>query len=136
MSLYLCVFRDEEELDGVDVGSYDDFERLREFARSIDGRIFRRFGTLRTNVSPTTSWSPRAAARLEAELATLADELRRRPPRPFPADSWQARVAAARGTAPGTLYDCFFDVEGRPLVERLVALCRLSVEARQPILFQ
>lgn len=136
MSLYLCVFRDEEELDGVEVGSYEDFERLRAFARGVDGRIFRRFGTLRVNVSPTTTWSPRAAARLEKEVAALAEELRRRPPEPFPPGSWQAEVAAARGAPPATLYDCFFDVDGRPLVERLVALCRLSVENRQPILFQ
>jgi hypothetical protein len=136
MSLYLCVFRGEEELDGVDVGSYEDFERLRDVARSIDGRVFRRFGILRTNVSPTTAWRPRAAARLEAELRAFAQELRSRPPRPFPDGSWQARVAAARVTAPATLYDCFFDVEGRPLVERLLALCRLSIETRQPILFQ
>ncbi len=136
MGLYLAVFRDEEELDGVEVGSYDDFERFRDVARSVDGRILRRFGTLRINVSPTTAWSPRAAARLASELTRLGDALRALPPRPFPEGSWQAEVAAERGLRPQTLYDCFFDVDGAPLVERLLVLCRLSIEARQPILFQ
>ncbi len=136
MGLYLCVFRDEEELDGVEVGSYDDFERFRDVARSVDGRVFRRFGTLRTNVSPTTSWSPKAAARLATELTRLGEELRRMAPRPFPPGSWQAEVARERGLQPATHYDCFFDADGAPLVERLVGLCRVSVESRQPILFQ
>ena len=47
MGLYLCVFRDDEELLGVDVGSYDDFERFRDAARALDRRVFRRYGALR-----------------------------------------------------------------------------------------
>jgi hypothetical protein len=136
MGLYLCVFQDEEELDGVDVGSYDDFELFRSAARALDGRLFRRFGTLRTNVTPTTSWSPKAAARLAGELTTLEVELRRLPPRPFPEGSWQAELAHERGLVPQSLNECFFDVDGEPLVGRLLALCRRSVESKQPILFQ
>jgi len=136
MSLYLCVFRHDEELDGVEVGSYDDFERFRDAARALDRRVLRRFGTLRTNVTPTTAWSPRAAARLASELTVLGEALRGVPARPFPAGSWQAEVARRRGWPPASLYDCFFDVAGEPLVERLLALCRLAVESRQPILFQ
>ena len=135
MGLYLCVFQDDEELEGVEVGSYDDFEAFRDSARALDRRIFRRFGTLRTNITPTTSWSPKAAARLARELTVLEEALRRLPPRPFPEGSWQAEVARERGLVPRSLDQCYFDVDGEPLVGRLLALCRRSVEARQPILF-
>ncbi len=136
MSLYLCVFRGNQELAGVDVGSYEDFNRLRDAARALDGKIFRRFPTLRHNISPTHSWSPAEAARLARELDALDAELRKLPPTPFPAGSWQERVARERGIAPATLRDCFIDVDGEPLLDELLGLCRVAVEAGERILFQ
>jgi hypothetical protein len=136
VGLYLCVFRGEEELDGVEVGAYDDWERFRDEARALDGRLFRRFGTLRLAVSETSAWSARQAARLDRELEALAAQLRARPPRPLRPGSWQEEVARARGLSPATLLDCYFDVTGAPLVARLRELCRLAVAEGQPILFQ
>ncbi len=136
MSLYLCVFRDNHELAGVDAGSYEDFERFRDAARALDHRLFRRFPTLRHNISPTLSWSPADAARLLRELTHLDEELRRLPPRPFPPGSWQERVARERGLAPESLRDCFIDVDGEPLIDELMGLCRVAIEARERILFQ
>ncbi len=137
MGLYLCVYRGEEELAGVDVGSYADWEAFRNEARALDKRrVFRRFGTLRVNVSPTLAWKPKAAAQLEKELADLGQELRRLPPRPPAEGTWQAEVARERGLQPRSLYDCYYDLEGEPLVDRLIALCRVAVETNEPILFQ
>ncbi len=136
MGLYLCVFRGDEELLGFDVGSYDDFERFRDEARALDRRVFRRYGALRVNMSPTTHWSPRDAAKLASEVVHLREALRRAPPRPFPPGSWQAVRAAELGLAPVSLADCFFDFDGAPLFDRLLELCRVAVEAREPILFQ
>jgi hypothetical protein len=136
MGLYLCVFRGDDELAGVDVGSYEDFERFRDVARALDRRVFRRFGTLRANIKPNTHWSRREAAQLAKELGVLGAELRKRPATPFKPGSWQEEIAKERGLAPGSLHDCFFDFDGEPLVERLLGLCKVAVEARQPILFQ
>ena len=136
MGLYLCVFCGDDELAGIDVGSYEDFERFREVARKLDRRVFRRFGTLRANVKPNTSWSRKEAERLAKELEVLGAELRDLPPQPFKPGTWQEEVAKERGRPPASLYDCFFDVDGEPLVERLIALCRVAVGAREPILFQ
>jgi hypothetical protein len=136
MGLYLCVFRDDEELLGVDVGSYEDFERFRDAARALDRPVFRRYGALRMNLSPTTHWSPREAAKLATELVHLREALRRLPPRPFPPGSWQAARAAELGLVPASLAECFFDLDGVPLFDRLLELCRVAVETRQPILFQ
>lgn len=137
MGLYLCVFRGEEELAGFDAGGYDDFERFRDEARALDPRrLFRRFGTLRVKITPTTAWSPREAARLARELEDLAAELRRLPPRPLPADGWQAELARELGISPASRYESYFDVDGRPLVEGLLELCRRAVAEKAPILFQ
>jgi hypothetical protein len=136
MGLYLCVFRGDEELLGVDVGSYDDFERFRDAARALDRRVFRRYGALRMNMSPTTHWTPREAAKLAGELVHLREALRREPARPFPPGSWQAERAAELGLAPASLAECFFDFDGGSLFDRLLELCRVAVEAREPILFQ
>lgn len=136
MGLYLCVFRGDDELEGVEVGSYDDFERFRNAARALDRAVFRKFGTLRSNIKPNTVWSPREAVRLARELTALGAELRRLPPRPLPPGSWQEQLASERGLAPASLYDCFFDVDGEPLVERMLGLCRVSAQAREPVLFQ
>jgi hypothetical protein len=137
MGLYLCVFRGDEELLGFDCGGYDDFEAFRDAARALDRRrLFRRYHTLRMNVSPTTMWSPREVARLARELERLDAALRALPPRPFAPGSWQARLAEARGLAPASLRESFVDVDGVPLVDRLRELCAAALEARQPILFQ
>jgi hypothetical protein len=136
MGLYLCVFRGDEELLGFDVGSYDDFERFRDEARARDRRVFRRYGVLRVNMSPTTHWSPRDAAKLASEVVHLREALRGVPARPFPPGSWQAARAAELGLAPASLADCFIDLDGASLFDRLLALCHVAVEAREPILFQ
>ena len=136
MGLYLCVFRGDDELAGVDVGSYEDFERFRDAARALDRRVFRRFGILRANVKPNTSWSRREAERLADELEVFGIELKKLPPHAFAPGSWQEAVAQELGLTPASLYDCFFDVDGEPLVDRLRALCRVAVEARERILFQ
>ena len=47
-----------------------------------------------------------------------------------------ASRAAELGLAPASLAECFFDFDGLPLFDRLLALCRVAVEAREPILFQ
>src|SRR6266568_2433549 len=105
-------------------------------ARARDRRMFRRYGALRVNMSPTTHWSPREAARLAGELVHLREALRQAPAQPFPSGSWQAARAAELGLAPTSLAECFFDFDGGPLFDRLLELCRVAVEAREPILFQ
>lgn len=38
MGLYLCIFEDEDEIDGVEVGGYADFGALREYVtRELEG---------------------------------------------------------------------------------------------------
>ena len=140
MGLYLCVFDregDDEELEGVDVGSYQDFGRLRStVAQRLEPDGWgTRFPVLMSHPDSDGQWSPQEAAALERELRTIAAELSRLPPQPVPT-GWQSEVAREFGLEPASLRDCFFDVDGEPLLGRLVDLARTAVEADAPILFQ
>jgi hypothetical protein len=49
---------------------------------------------------------------------------------------WKKEAAKTFGFSPNTLLDCFFDIDGEPLVERLRELVKVSISSGQPILFQ
>jgi hypothetical protein len=81
------------------------------------------------------AWSPEDAARLESELLTIADGFAALPPIDFDAD-WQLELAGRDGIAPRSLLESFIDVDGEPLLERLIELARTAVAVRMPIWFQ
>jgi hypothetical protein len=137
MGLYLCVFAGDEELDGVEVGSYADFGALRETirARLEGGEAGSRFPLLMTHSDCDGEWTSVEAAQLRVELETISLELSRLPPVEI-GEGWKRSVARVLGLQPANLRDCFFEVNGEPLFDRLVRLCKHSVEAQAPILFQ
>jgi hypothetical protein len=137
MGRYLCVFDADEELEGVEVGSYGDYSIFTDcVTRELEGgKDGSRFPTLILHSDCDGEWSPRQAAALLKELTRIRDEFRRRPAVLIPAD-WQMWVVEEQGLRLDCLYDCFFDVDGCPLLERMIGLARLSVQRRLPILFQ
>jgi hypothetical protein len=137
MGLYLCVFDGDEELDGVEVGRYVDFDVLRTAIATHleDGRYGSRYRVLQMHVDSDGEWSPEESEKLEAELREISARLRELPSGPYPGE-WQAEVAKSMGLSPTSLYDCFIDVDGEPLLERLIGLCQLSLARSLPILFQ
>ena len=138
MGLYLAVFDGDQEIEGVEVGSYGDFGVFRDaVAEQLErGAAGWRFPTLMLHSDCDGSWSPEEAGHLETELEQIADEFQRLPPIELKPGSWQSDVAKSLGIRPKNLYDSFFDVDGEPLIERLVGLIRLSREHGQEILFQ
>jgi len=90
MSLYLCVFEDDEELDGVDVGAYSDFGDFRKAViRELEcGKAGSRFPTLIRHSDCDGEWNLDDCSKLESELEIVSAELKQRPPRDFFAD-WQ-----------------------------------------------
>lgn len=136
MGLYLCVFDGDEELDGVEVGAYADFGRLRDVVAGVeDGPYGSRYPRLLLHSDSDGEWSAAECAELEVELRDISACLRKLPPRPFEAE-WQQEVARSFGLSPQSLYDCFIDVDGEPLLERLIGLCQLAQRRSVPILFQ
>ncbi len=140
MGLYLCVFRDDlvdEELEGVEVGSYADFDRFREAIwNNLEGGDWgSRFPGLMGPDDSDGVWTPDEAARLESELLSIADGFAKLPPADFESE-WQIDVARGIGIKPQSLLESFIDVDGEPLVERLIDLARTAVAAKRPVWFQ
>lgn len=137
MGLYLAVFDDGDELDGIEVGAYADFSAFRDAV--VDnlegGTAGSRFPTLILHSDCDGQWSPSEAAALEKELETISAQFRELPPIHLNAD-WKKQVARTCGIQLRTLYDCFFDVDGESLLERLIGLTKLSQAKNLPILFQ
>ena len=137
MGLYLCIFDDEDELDGVEIGLYADFGAFRSaVAMHVEGGVEgSRCPTLMLHSDCDGQWSPEEAVRLQTELTVIAERFMELPPEPL-GDGWKSEVARDFGLRPSSLYDCFFDVDGEPLLERLMGLAKLSVERNLCILFQ
>lgn len=136
MGLYLALFEDEEEIDGVEVGSYADFGQFRDLIveKLERGRPGSRFPTLILHSDCDGEWSSDAAKVLEAELAEIEHELPSIPP--IELSGWKADIAKLLGIRPTNLLESFFDVDGEPLIERLIGLAQLSKDRRLPIIFQ
>ena len=136
MGLYLCVF-DDDELDGVDVGSYSDFDFFRSSVTDLleEGVAGSKFPTLIIHSDSDGEWLLSECETLKLELTTIAKELERLPAVQFRAE-WQQQVAKTLGLKPASLYESFIDVDGEPLIERLQQLCDLAIERKSSILFQ
>jgi len=137
MSLYLCIFDEDDELDGVAVGAYSDFGNFRDIVAGVleGGKWGSRFPVLMSHSDCDGEWSVDDCRKLHVEIDTITTELRQLPPREFFAE-WQKSVAKKIGLHPANLYDCFIDVDGQPLLERLVSLIELAQRRGLPILFQ
>jgi hypothetical protein len=140
MGLYLCVFTSDgadDEIDGIEVGSYEDFGRLRDVvAQRLEPEGWgSRFPVLMGHPDSDGQWTPDESVELAAELTVIAAELSQLPPIELP-KGWQADAARQFGLVPQTLHDCFIDVEAESLLDRLTDLARLSARQRQPIWFQ
>jgi len=137
VGLYLCVFEEDDELDGVEVGTYADFGFFREcVAKEMeDGRIGSKYPTLMLHSDCDGVWAPSECEKLKAELRDVSERFKQLPPVPFQAE-WQKQVASLLGLKPKRLFDSFIDIDGEPLLERLEKLCDVAIENDQPILFQ
>lgn len=139
MGLYLCVFTegdDDVELEGVEVGGYDDFAAFRQIvADHLEGGNWgSRFPTLMMQPDSDSTWTSDQASTLESELLTIGDELARIPPAEL--HGWQAEAARQVGLAPASMLESCIDVDGEPLVQRLIDLARTASASGQPIWFQ
>jgi hypothetical protein len=139
MGLYLCVLDAAgEEAEGVEVGSYADFNAFRDALRASalwSGAEAACCPVLTNHSDCDGMWTSEEAERLLSELS-LADRVMREQPAIELTQAWKLEVAKTMGIRPATLLDCFFDVDGEPLVERLMQLANASVGTGRPILFQ
>lgn len=137
MGIYLCVFDGDEELEGVEAGSYEDFGALLDLVakRLEHGAAGSRFPALRFKEGSDEIWSPVAARALAMELQTIERELSELPAEAL-SSGWKREVAKLIGLQPRNLAECYFDIDGEPLLPRLADLCRVAADRNLPILSQ
>jgi hypothetical protein len=137
MSLYLCIFEGDEDIDGIDVGSYEDFNAFREHVVvTLEGdEIGSRYPTFALHSDSEGEWSVADCAKLVTELSSIAASMKLQPALPFPSD-WQKALAKSIGLAPTNAFESFIEVDGEFFLDRLRALAALAVERGLPILFQ
>ena len=137
MGLYLCVFDDDEEIEGVEVGSYSDFEFFRSSVTELleQGSAGSRFPTLINHADSDGEWPPTVCESLKAELLKISEGFHQLPGGQFRAE-WQQEVGDSLGLKPSSLDKSFIDVDGEPLLERLIHLCDVAIDRQCPILFQ
>lgn len=137
MGLYLCVFEDGEELDGVEVGSYTDYNSLRDYVvRELEGgKVGSEFPTFVLHSDCDGEWSADDCDKLRKEFAEITARLKASPPIGFVSD-WQRTVAKSVGLIPQNAFESFIDVDGEFLLERLQKLVESAIARQLPILFQ
>ena len=137
MSLYLCVFDSDHDVNGVDVGFYSDFNAFREtICNVLENEIIgSKFPTLMLHSDCDGQWDVAECRVLEKELHAIASVIIDMQPRSFNSE-WQENTAKLIGIEPKNLYETFIDVDGEPLIARLIQLCQSAQKYNQPILFQ
>lgn len=137
MGLYLAVFDGDEEIEGVQVGLYADFTFFRNMVTNEleGGKVGSEFPTLELHSDCDGFWSVEETISLENELKDIRREFEKRPPVEFNS-GWQKDVAKSLGIVPTRLLECFIDVDGESLLERIIGLCKISQKYQLPILFQ
>jgi hypothetical protein len=137
MGLCLCIFDEDEEIDGVEVGHYADFDELRSYvSRELEeGKAGTRFPTFILHSDCDGEWSPAESEKLILELEEIISQMTMRPPREFVSE-WQRLVAKSVGLVPQNAFESFIDVDGQFVLERILRLAVMGSERRLPILFQ
>ena len=138
MGLYLCVFESDEaddDLGGVEMGGYDDFHAFRQtICDQLEGGTWgSRFPTLMGHADSSGAWSAQECRAVIDELRQIQAGLSGHPPLAY--DGWQAEAARLAGHNPQSLADFFIDVDGEPLIERLIDLANLAASTKRSITF-
>lgn len=94
-----------------------------------------RFPTLMRHSDSDGVWSPVDSSGLLGELTEIRKRYGQTPSAAVVGD-WQKRVAKDLGLKPTTLAESFIDVDGEPLLDRLLEFARASVRHQRPISFQ
>lgn len=131
MSLYLCVFDDDQELDGWVFGHYSDFGYFRDLIKEklAEGK----YPVLLKHSDCDGQWSADEVPQLKAELWEIAAAFRHLPAAQ-PREAFE-HTASYRKDA-RSLYDCFHNVDGENVFEALISLCDLAIQRQKAIQFQ
>lgn len=139
MGLNLCIIEDndeDEEIAAVDVGRYEHFRYFRNCITDFleSGEQGSRFPVLINHDETDGEWSPDECLKLKLELQEIESEFLEL----IEMESPEIREEPSSTSVPGpsVVFQSFTDVEGTPLIERMIWLCDVAIEHQLPILFQ
>ncbi|MFG0251629.1 MAG: Imm70 family immunity protein [Phycisphaerales bacterium JB038] len=140
MSLCIALFEDDlvdQEIDGLEWGGCDDFEafRARVADELLEGDWRRGFPVLLTVVDNSAGWPADHVADLAVELRAIAEAFDALPSELHDPESWQASVLAQLGREPSSLREFFIDVDGQPVIDRLLELAEQAATLDRPLSF-
>jgi hypothetical protein len=130
VSLYLCVFAGEQEMEGVEVGPYSDYNALREYiVRELEGGVAGSlFPVFILHSDCDGEWSVEDCRKLYLELPAIGAAMKARPP--------ASRGGSGTAIHPHNAFESFVDVDGQFLLDRLFDLVEVALQKGRPILFQ
>ncbi|PCI24164.1 hypothetical protein COB57_05640 [Candidatus Peregrinibacteria bacterium] len=137
MGLYLCILDKETEIDGIDVGSYQDYndfiDTVVTFCENKEkGSVF---PILTLHHDSDGTWTTAECIVLKEYFQAIKKQLKQENPIIY-SNNWKENVLKESQIIPINLDESFFDVNGNNLIDRLIALCNLSIEKDLPIVFQ
>jgi len=137
MGLYLCAFIDNEEMDGIEIGSYEYFGIFRDYVNILiencePGSVCPK---LIMHSDCDGEWSTQECKDLLKELSVIRDVFKKTDPQDAPIEMKKDLFNHYK-IKPNSLYDCFIDVDGKNMIERLAQLCLDVIAAETKILFQ
>jgi hypothetical protein len=137
MSLYLTIFKENEEIDSVEIGMYSDFDDFRSCIRNSleKGDHGSNYPILQLHVDSDGEWSYRESEKLKLELIEIKNKLLNMNPIDIDKE-WKKEQIKINNITINNADDCFFDVDGENLTNRLIDLCDISIKLQLPILFQ
>jgi len=137
MSLYLCIFDGDDDIDGIDVGGYADFNALRDLVieKLEFGNAGSRFPTFVLHSDCDGEWTSDQCRSLISELEGIESELKELGPVPF-SSSWQSAVAASIGLVPKSSFESFLDADGEFLLRRMLDLAKKACSRKLSVIFQ
>jgi len=137
MSLYLCVFDGDEEIDGVELGTYADYNGLREYVvRELEGgQAGGKFPTFILHSDSDGEWVVSECIKLSEEVTEIVLSMKTRPSVSFISD-WQRAVAKSIGLIPKNAFESFIDVDGEFVLERIQHLRKLCISKRMRVLLR
>ncbi|WP_325089070.1 Imm70 family immunity protein [Burkholderia contaminans] len=137
MGLYLCIFDGDEEIEGVEVGPYADFDNLRQYiVRELEGGTpGSRFPVFILHSDCDGEWTAKECTTLGRELEEIIEAMRQQGPVPYSSD-WQGDVAKRLGIVPANAFESFVDVDGEFVLGRIRDLASIASQRDRAIIFQ
>ncbi len=141
MGLYLAIFEGQTELDGFEIGAYQDFDGFRQaiVSKLENGEQGSKFPVLQLHSDCDGQWSMHELPALLNELEEIRIAfLKLGPILPKAYDgTWQGAVLNELDLGyPNSLHTSFFDCNGEPYLDGIIRLARLGLAKDLPILFQ